>query len=149
GAGPLACQAALELVDQPALAEASLAHHGDGLPLALLDEGPAGKELLELRVAPDEAGETPLRLDVESAPDGAVSNQLVGRRGGVAAFEQDRADRAPLEGRWRCGRRIPQPRSPRAGPSAGAAPRDSWCRPGQCSPCEGCRRSGPRRPSPC
>src|SRR5215472_7155070 len=96
---PLAQEALLELVDQPALAEPGLAHHGDDLALALFGQRPAGEELLELEVAPDEAREAALGLDVKSAPEGAASDQLVRRRGGLAPLDHDRADRAPIEGR--------------------------------------------------
>jgi hypothetical protein len=41
----------------------------------------------------------PLGVHVEWTPDGAASDQLVRRRGGVAPLDHDRADRAPLEGR--------------------------------------------------
>ena len=82
-----------ELPDEPRLPHAGLAHHGDRLPVARGGALERLRELLQLPVAPDEAGQAARGAGLEPGPGRHDPGQLVDRRRGLEPLHGDRPER--------------------------------------------------------
>src|SRR5262249_60659792 len=70
-----------EFPDEARLAQARLAHYGDGLPMSGRGALERLRELLELAVPPDEAGQAACGARLEAGASRDAADQLVDRYG--------------------------------------------------------------------
>lgn len=85
GSAPLGMD---KLPDEPRLANAWLAHHGGDLTAPSTRQREDRVKLVELRVAPDETGESPRGGDLEADPHGLARDQLVDRHRSVETLHR-------------------------------------------------------------
>ena len=86
-----------ELPDEPRLPDAGLAHDGDRLAMARGGALERLGELLELALAPDEAGQAAGGAGLEPGPGRRGPGQLVDRRRGLEPLHRDAPERPDLD----------------------------------------------------